>query len=509
MTNREIFGTNDKKVMNTQRYEKVSYNSAKYSQRGLHQSKSSAVLKKNNSPTKNFKVINQRKETPVSSRIASLKTEKLNLGKYNTNKNNEKGHHRVETWAGNQLLNRKSSAAVSQSNQNSEASSAAKLSKGYQAYLTTKRAANHSRKSTAIPSASEKVSKFLTSSKSSSKLPETSYKTTKPSHAFKSGRQSVNVIGADTKATSKPFSKYQKEIETSLPKPGTTPKNNKSQVNLKNSGAMTARLPEEKEVIETQPVRYERKYARKEVGKSSSGGRVTRGVRNKLRTKSRGEYLPSKDHSGSSSKNSNKCPSTLSKSNSRKKEGIASTKHMKKKSAAIPTRTTSTLYSNKMEYEKKRNLKATGYNMKASGSSSNIETRTSGRFVYNKSKPDIKYPTFDSSTSYKDKRDHYKVIKSSRDNRRLIEFKLRDDSQEPSNPEEVKFKNPSKFYKPKFSESKSGVGQKLTGTKSESKLDSLKNKYGKSVIAQSYKPKNPSISLDKSLKASKSGKIVN
>ena len=111
--------------------------------------------------------------------------------------------------------------------------------------------------------------------------------------------------------------------------------------------------------------------------------------------------------------------------------------------------------------------------------------------------------------SFKNRESHKKVH-TNRDKGRLIEFRLNDDeSSENTKGEESKNISKDlkkKFYKPKLSEPNTGVVKRLYSNKSDPKMDTLKTKYGHSSIGTIYRPKNPSILIDKSLRSSKNTK---
>jgi len=54
-----------------------------------------------------------------------------------------KGHQRIETWSGNPLMQRKGSNIISKGTQSLQNSSASKMTKGYKAYLTNKKATDY------------------------------------------------------------------------------------------------------------------------------------------------------------------------------------------------------------------------------------------------------------------------------------------------------------------------------------------------------------------------------
>lgn len=148
--------------------------------------------------------------------------------------------------------------------------------------------------------------------------------------------------------------------------------------------------------------------------------------------------------------------------------------------------------------------------MKPSSSAASIGSKTTTKFVYSK-QDKIKYPSHEDSSkesSYKKKREQYNAIKSNREPRRLIEFKLHDDeSIETPNLEDSK--NVSKEIQQKtytigVGDNKTiGISRRLYHHKSEHKLDTIKAKYGNPSTAHSYKPKNPSISIEKSIGSAK------
>ena len=174
LNDKDIFGTNDKKIINTQRYDRVSYNSSKYSpMKTLQQSKSTAIImsSKKSPSSKNFQVLNQKKETyQTRSKLttSNLKSDKISSTNYKTGTTNEKvkSHNRAETWNGtNQLQNRKGSNAIL-NRQRLQSSTSNKVSKGYQAYLTSKRTTNHTRKKTTVTSSEQDKNHLLAGSKS-------------------------------------------------------------------------------------------------------------------------------------------------------------------------------------------------------------------------------------------------------------------------------------------------------------------------------------------------------
>lgn len=194
---------------------------------------------------------------------------------------------------------------------------------------------------------------------------------------------------------------------------------------------------------------------------------------------------------------------------------------MKKKSAAIPTRSTKALYSNKSEYERKRNSRALMGGINPTSSAVNIDTRYSGRFpttkldTSQKSKPTkknpgLKYPNAEISNSSYNPKEKYTVLKNSREHGRLIEFKLHDedlsDNNKLENSKNLSKNLKTKLYQPKLSENKTGVLKRLYGTKSDPQMEILKNKYWKSSLGTNFKKKHPSISIEKSLHNNKSSK---
>jgi hypothetical protein len=327
----------------------------------------------------------------------------------------------------------------------------------------------------------------------------------------------MNSLAPDSKYLTKPYNRntFDKVTFTSksnLSRPLGTPKNSSKESNFKASGALTARtmMKEHVKAHERETQKSERKITRQESSYSHKNSSETSNPRvfiKKLRTKSRGEFIPTKENSSNSSKVSNKCQSSISKSNSRKKEKIPISKHQKKKSAAIPRRSTTSLYANKSEYEK-RNSKAVVSTMKPSASTAILESKLSNK-LQSKFDLNIKYPAFDKDfkdSSYQKKRESYNVIKSSRDNRVLIEFKLHDDesteivkTEDSKDPKNFK----SKLYQTKFNDNNLNPARKPFGHKLEHKADILKPKYGKPIVTHSYKPKKPSISIDKSASSSK------
>ncbi len=228
------------------------------------------------------------------------------------------------------------------------------------------------------------------------------------------------------------------------------------------SGAYTTRTATSES---TQPVllKSERKVLRKGYGgnMSSSETRRPKMFSKKLRTKSRGENIPTKENSSTSSKNSNKCLSNLSKSNSRKKDKVGSSKHFKKKSVVIPTRKTKALYSNKSEYEKKRNSKATSSIIKPSSSAANLDTKKinnskTGFSQIQKSKATAKTRKLKYLTNNEESKSKPTLAaKTTREKGKLIEFKLHD----------------SDFSNPKLENSKS------SSTLTDSHMSSIRRLY--------------------------------
>lgn len=527
LDDKEIFGTNDRQVLNTQRYEKVSYNSSKYSPgKSLKQSKSTHSIKEDQktgpSPNKNFKVIGHKGSmhgTLSSHQISNLKSDRIHTENYKTNNKEErvKGHQRIETWNGNTMLNRKGSNIISQSRQSVQGDTSTKISKGYKAYLTNKRTSNHSRKKTSIVSgnADSEIVKTMAGSKSASKLSRVSQR---PESAFenrvKGSRQSLNALAPESKYLTKPSYKAKNSDIHKLD----TPTNFSKEGSFKTTGILTARTTV-KQSVETEARKSERKFVKNDYNYklNPSQSRHKRVMSKKLRSKGKIDGILTKE----TSSNSSNCPSSLSKSTSRKKEGIANTKHQKKKSAAIPTRTTKALYSNKAEYEKKRESKVVLNTLKPSFSTSKIDTRISSTIMPAKVDSNIKYPTYDklpADSSYQRKRDTYNIIKSSRETRRLIEFKLHDDEESTENfnhLETLKLedsKSTSKDLSKQYSQGKladtgSATLRRLYSNKSEQKLEAIRNKYGKPMSRQGVKPKHPSISIEKpSLQSSKGTK---
>lgn len=522
LNDKEIFGTTDRQVLNTQRYDKVSYNSSKYSPgKTLKQSKSTHSIKeeqKTGQPlNKNFKVISQKGSmhgTLNSNQIANLKSDRIHTNSYKTINREErvKGHQRIETWNGNTLLNRKGSNVISQNRQSMQGDTSTKVSKGYKAYLTNKRASNHSRKKTSIVSGTtdSEVAKTMAGSKnfeinSASKLSRVSQR---PESAFenrvKGSRQSLNALAPETKYLTKPLDKAKNGEMNKLE----TPTNFSKEGAFKTTGILTARTTM-KQPVEIEAQRSERKFVKNDSNYKlkPSQTRHKRVMSKKVRSKGKIDGILTKE----SSSNSSNCPSSLSKSTSRKKEGITNTKHQKKKSAAIPTRTTKALYSNKAEYEKKRESKVVLNTLKPSFSTSKIDTRIATTIMPAKVDTNIKYPTYDklpAESSYQRKRDTYNIIKSSRETRRLIEFKLHDDEESTENFNHLETlrledsKSTSKDLSKQYSQGKlvdtgSTTLRRLHSNKSEQKLEAIRNKYGKPLSRQSDKPKHPSISIEK------------
>jgi hypothetical protein len=374
INDKEIFGTTDKKVLKTQRYEKPLYNSGKYSQaNALRPSKSTHDIKfktkARQSPTKNFKSINVSKTrkngTDDNTIISNLKSDKM--GKYKTNGKDDKSkrHQRMDTWGGNFIHCRKASNTNSSSTSNLQNPTSGKLSKGYKAYLTTQRSTAHLRKKTSINgSKNEQVGqKPLIVSKSASKIGRLSQRSDSAFDAAnKYSRQSLNTLSSDVKYMTKPVNRrvYDKPnymTKSHLSKPIETSGSYAKVAQFRTSGVLSARTTTKSDA---DPQKSERKQYRKEyqIKLDTSSNRSDRLGYKKFRTKSKGEIIAPKETSSNTSKISANCASSLSKSSSRRKDKVEISKHLKKKSVAIPTRKTKALYSNKYEYERKRNSKA-------------------------------------------------------------------------------------------------------------------------------------------------------
>ena len=404
LNDKDIFGTNNGKVLKTQRYDKINSNSSsKYSPvKGMYQSKSTSNIQKGGktgpSPNKNFKVINQKKEAydTANAKNSNLQVDKFTTKNYNTGVKDDKGkgHYRGETWTNAQYLGRKTSNTGSKSRQSLQNSTSSNFNKGYKAYLTNKRVITHSRKKNSIGQLNPELTsaKVLSGSQSVSKLGKGILKTKSGFDSVrKEQRQSLNKLDSGGKYLNKPQNRkfYEKNnyiSKSEIAKKLSTPTNiSKDPQSFKTSGILTARTVE-KDKVDIPIQKSEKKESRKGYGcnMTSSETRRTKLFTKKLRTKSRGEVIVNKETSSNSSKTSNKCLSSISKSNSRRKDKVGSSKHMKKKSAAIPTRSTKALYSNKSDYDKKRNEKAIVGLMKPSSSAANIETRYSARILANK-----------------------------------------------------------------------------------------------------------------------------
>jgi hypothetical protein len=180
-----------------------------------------------------------------------------------------------------------------------------------------------------------------------------------------------------------------------------------------------------------------------------------------------------------------------------------------KKSAAIPTRTTKALYSNNMEYDKnKRNSKAAINALKPSFSTTHIANQPVQETIHSKMELNIKYPIYERLQEDKNcdpKRQTYNVVKSSRDSRRLIEFKLNENSESTQNIIDkdnssrlVSHKGEVEHSKHKFLYPKSELTKRLITNKSENALEVIQNKYGHNPGLNKPNGKTPSISVEKS-----------
>lgn len=112
LTNQDIFGTSNSKVLKTQRYEKTAYNTSNSSNlKGMYQSKSTSNIKtvgKSKPHTKNFQILSNKRSAfdPIRGSKTSLPTSKETIS-YKTKPKEEKSHHRGETWTANQYLSMK------------------------------------------------------------------------------------------------------------------------------------------------------------------------------------------------------------------------------------------------------------------------------------------------------------------------------------------------------------------------------------------------------------------
>ena len=307
-------------------------------------------------------------------------------------------------------------------------------------------------------------------------------------------RKSLNLKWQNTKFLNKPESRKYNEKPAYLIRSGVvqnlcTPTNLEWEPGFKTSGILTARTMKQSS-IGTDIEKSEKKNIRLETDYQSStqDQRYKRVNTKQVRGKIRKDELGGKGSSSNSSKASLNWPSSLSKSTSRRNEDVGGTKHQKKKSAAIPTRSTKALYSNNSEYEKKRNSKAAITALKPSFSTTHILSKPSHETIHSKMELNIKYPIYEKlqeEKSNENKRQSYNVAKSSRESRKLIEFKLNDDSESTQNNIEKESTNKLATQrsevdhsKHKFLYPKSDLTKRLISHKSEHNFEAIQNKYG-------------------------------
>jgi hypothetical protein len=369
-----------------------------------------------------------------------------------------------------------------------------KSAKGYQAYLTSQKPSSHFRKKTSL--VGNKNDKFgvkpLIGSKSAAKLGKLNQRS---ESAFemqnKESRQSLNTLSTEAKYLTKPVNRRQVDkpcymTKSTLSKPLETSNKYSNNSNFKTSGILTTRTIS-KPNIESKPQLSDKKYRPREYEYKldTAGCHQDRITYKKLRTKSKGEIKPLKESSTNSSKTSLKCPSSISKSTSRQKGKQSCPKHSKKKSAAIPTRSTKALYANKSDYEKKRNSKASNPQQKTNFSSSEINGRLSASTGYKHLDKGIRYPTGQHDGSgMKSCREISKSVKHTKilfleHPHTLIEFKLNDEESVENTDQSKNFEKDIKYTLTHSSGSiklKSTEMSKMHHIKSEQKLDNIKSK---------------------------------
>lgn len=490
LKNQDIFGNNEKYMLNTQRYERMSYmgshsvTSKESPEKNMKQSKSSKAFGMGERSASTIMKPHPYPDKPLNmglgAQISNLKSDSIGAAKYRTNVANDKarGHQRIETWSGNLSNNRKSSTIISKNRQSVQSNASNKHTGGYKAYLTNKRGSNHTRKMTSMdPEINEKqITKNLGSSKSASKLSKISYKKDNINSTQESKRLSGNYKLTE-KYLNKPLDrKVFKTIDTPTGFDGTH--------SLRTSGALTSR-PNKQSVLHSEMANPDKASVDRE-GLSNDKKHTSRvATATKARAKNRSE---NKDSSVSSGKVSTKLATSLSKS--RVKDNTSQTKHKKKKSVMIPTRSTKALYSSKAEYAQHQNRIGSALNIMKPSYSAAAINNTSGTRSTAKIEPKIKYPTYEklkNDSSYHKNKESYKISKSSREPRRLIEFRLRDDDEDNSesiNEESKTIKITTKneldnrFYNHQFVNTKIDIISRLNAAHSQSNLDKLKSKYG-------------------------------
>lgn len=165
---------------------------------------------------------------------------------------------------------------------------------------------------------------------------------------------------------------------------------------------------------------------------------------------------------------------------------------MKKKSVAIPTRTTKALYSNRSEYEKKRASKAAAAGLRPSSSTANLDTQKFGHSKSSlassqRSKAICKTKKMKYLSSGEESKSKI-ISKSSRDKGKFIEFTLQDDEMPNSKLEDQK-------PKAKLIDGNGSTLRRLYATKSQ-KL--FPDSYSKPTIVSSKLTRNQGLAKEKS-----------
>lgn len=289
----------------------------------------------------NFKILKTKQntyETQSISNLASLNSERTSCENYSTfiKEGKLKGHQRIETWAGG-IINRKGSNAIRKNPQVPQDDASSKLSKGYTAYLTSKRITNHSRKKASVGAigTTDIESKAIIWSKSASKLSRGNQNAENNSETNADSRKSLNLKSQNSKFLNKPENKKLNDRPANLVRSGVvqniwTPTNLELESGFKTSGILTARTLKQPSIV-TDTDKFKQKNAKLEAEYQSStqDQRWKRVNTKQIRGKARKAETGGKESSSSSSKASLNCPSSLSKSNSRRNEDIGNAKHQK------------------------------------------------------------------------------------------------------------------------------------------------------------------------------------
>ena len=156
----------------------------------------------------------------------------------------------------------------------------------------------------------------------------------------------------------------------------------------------------------------------------------------------------------------------------------------------------------------KRNSKAAINALKPSYSTSHILNQPVTETIHSKMELNIKYPIYEKLQEEKNgdnKRQTYNLAKSSRDSRRLIEFKLNENSESTQNIINkdtsnvlISHKVEAEHSKHKFLYPKSDLTKRLITHKSEHALEVIQSKYGHNPGVNKPNGKTPSISVEKS-----------